>query len=300
MTTEAASAGSPAALTRAFEIVGVPVAVSSSLPIVIDIVEKTYTAFSAPRASQPNPYSIEVGERDGAIVIGDSDGGSASAETGPEATIAVLNLIVQRVVGELAVRGLHAVHAASLATSQGGVIISGRSGAGKTTLALGLLTRGLRILSDEFAVVGPEAESVLPYRRSLHIRPGTPELVPQLAFLLERPRDQLGGGSEWSLSPAELDEVFPGCLGGPVAPMHVLLVEPRREGAASRLEPLASGVAAVELTRAAAAAATDFATVLARMSLLAGKTRCARLHPGSLESSLDLIIDWLGEPPTAG
>jgi hypothetical protein len=82
--------------------------------------------------------------------------------------------------------------------------------------------------------------------------------------------------------------------------MHVLLVEPRREGAASRLEPLASGVAAVELTRAAAAAATDFATVLARMSLLAGKTRCARLHPGSLESSLDLIIDWLGEPPTAG
>lgn len=300
MTAEAPSAGSPAALRRAFEIVGVPVEVSSSLPMVLDIVEKTYTAFSVPSASQLGRYSLEVGERDGSIVISDSEGASVSAETPPEATIAVLNLIVQRVVSELAIRGLHAVHAASLATSRGGVIISGRSGAGKTTLAVGLLTRGLRILSDEFAVVGPGAESVLPYRRSLHIRPGTPELVPQLGFLLERPRDQLGGGSEWSLSPAELDTVFPGCLGGPVAPLHVLLVEPRRDGAPSRLEPLPSGVAAVELTRAAAAAATDFATVLARMSLLAGKARCARLYPGSLKSSLDLIVGWLGEPATTG
>jgi hypothetical protein len=131
----------------------------------------------------------------------------------------------------------------------------------------------------------------------VHVRPGTPELIPQLGYLIERPRHVLGGGSEWSLSPDELERAFPGSLGEAVELGHVLWLDPRAEGDADPVEPISTGMAAIELTRATPAAADDFPTVLARMSQLAAGARCGRLRPGELESSLDAIVAWIEAEP---
>ena len=115
--------------------------------------------------------------------------------------------IVQGLLRRLHAQGFHAIHAASLAHSGGALIVAGETGRGKTTL--GLVRRGLGLLSDEIALVERDEARILPYRRSLHVRPGTPELIPELGFLLERPRNQLGGGIEWTLPPWELECAFP-------------------------------------------------------------------------------------------
>lgn len=283
--------------TRAFSIAGVECAVSGDRDLLLPV-ELTYQAFviSAPA---PGGYRIEVRTRDGVGEVTDSEG-YAVACAPQQAPIAALDLIVRRVVGELARRGIYAVHAASLAAGGRGLLISGRSGAGKSTLALALVGRGFQLLSDEFGLCAPEGQRILPYRRAVHVRPGTPELIPQLAYLSRQPRHELGGGSEWSLSPEELEWVFPGGLGDAVELGHVLWLEPRQEGEAAPVEPISSGVAAIELTRATPAAADDFQAVLARMSQLAASAHCGRLRPGELESSLDAIVAWVEAAPAPG
>jgi len=288
-------------VTRTYSIAGVDCTVSSDT-LLLELIDASYGAFRVGPDDREDGYRLSV-ERVGAGVrLADSRGNERTVEHEQEALVRALDLIVQRVIGGLADQGVYAIHAASLARCGRGLIVSGPSGAGKSTIALGLVARGLQILSDELALVSPDAHTLLPYRRSVHIRPGTPELIGELAFLQRRPRYELGGGNEWSLLPDELETVFPGCLGGPAQVTHALLVEQRNDGGESALEPVPSALAAVELLRATPAAADDFGGVLQRFSTLAGGLSCARLRPGTLESSLDLIVDWFesgGEPEGA-
>lgn len=62
-----------------------------------------------------------------------------------------------------------AVHAAVLACDDRAIVLPGRSGIGKSTLALALLGAGATYYSDEFAVFSRRAE-VLPYPRPLSLR----------------------------------------------------------------------------------------------------------------------------------
>jgi hypothetical protein len=132
----------------------------------------------------------------------------------------------------------------------------------------------------------------------LHVRPGTPELIGELRFLEDRPRHQLGGGSEWCLLPDELEQVFPGCLAEAAPLGHIVLLEQRIGDGTSVLERIPAGIAAVELVRATAAAADDFPAVLQRTSRLVDGVRCARLEPGALESSLDVLLEWISADAT--
>src|SRR5262249_30026441 len=83
----------------------------------------------------------------------------------------------------------------------------------KTPRALGLLRRGLQLLSDELALSLPDGRTIAPYPRTPQLRPGTPELVAGLGFLLDREPDDVGAGRKWPLLPDELERTFPGCLG---------------------------------------------------------------------------------------
>jgi hypothetical protein len=62
-----------------------------------------------------------------------------------------------------------AVHAAVLAYNDAAIVLPGRSGIGKSTLALALIRAGAIYYSDEFAVFNRRAE-VLPYPRPLAVR----------------------------------------------------------------------------------------------------------------------------------
>lgn len=278
--------------TRLYSIAGVTCAVSASRHL-LERVDATYGAFRA-EPVESSDLAVTVTDQDGGFRVTDSDGCNELVDDERSALVVTSDRLVTGVIGRLAQRRVYALHAAALRHGDGVVIISGRSGAGKTTLALGLMVAGLPLLSDELALLDSDEQTVLPYRRAVHVRPGTPELIEPLRFLSTRPRIELGGGSEWALLPADLEHAFPGALGtaGPLT--HVLLLEERQPGPA-RLSPLPAGIAALELMRATPTAAVAFDDVLARLVHLTGRAHCARLTPGDLPSTIYTVLEWLRE-----
>lgn len=293
-----------------YTVLGVPIAISSDIEIALQVVDETYAAFrdvlgaAAPAHSAfqrelvvPEPaFSAELlglSDRSGAMVR-DSSGYERAWPDTQAALIDLLDRIVHGVLAELHRRDMYAIHAGALVDRGAAVVVAGRSGQGKTTLTLGLVQRGLGLLSDEFAVIDPASQRIMPYRRSLHIRPGTPELIPELRALADRPRRQLGGGIEWSVTPDELAQVFPGCLAEAAPLRYVILLDGAPDPSSPpTLTPAPAALATIELLRGTWAASRDFAGGLTRLSRLMGGVACARLRAGALEPTLDAIADWL-------
>jgi hypothetical protein len=288
------------AQTRCYSILGVPVAVTSDVAPALDRVEDTYAAFRCRPGGHGGGdsvrldlYALSDGTR---FVVSGGIDRDAIWERRDWAIIDLLGRLVAALMPRLHTRGLTAIHAGAVVHRSRAIIVCGRSGQGKTTLVLGLLARGLGLLSDEFAVLSPDAALIAPYRRGVHIRPGTPELISPLAFLRGRPRHELGGGIEWALTPAELEGVFPGCL-APAAPLgHVLLLD--GEPCAARepaITPVPAVLAAMELLRGTWCASVDFEGTLRRVGTALAGARCARLRSGDLDATVESVMSWVEE-----
>jgi hypothetical protein len=258
-------------------------------------VDETYTAFRRAPGALDSSFVTQLSQADSDIwLVCDSDG---YERHWPDAHAALLDLfdrIVHGVLARLHARGVYAIHAGAVVYHGAALIVAGRSGQGKTTLVLGLLRRGLGLLSDEFAIADPATQQILPYRRSLHVRPGTPELIPELRYLHDRPRHQLGGGIEWTIAPDELARALPGGMAEAAPLRYVLLLggAPRPDAAPS-IEPMPAALATMELLRGTWAASVDFAGGLARVGRLLDGVECARLRSGALEPTVDAIAQWL-------
>jgi hypothetical protein len=279
-------------LTHSYLVAGVPCSVSAG-PQVIELVDDTYGAYLCLEPAE-QPYAVSVSTRDGGLAISDSLGRGRRCTDESDAAFAAIEAVVRQVTDRLAGRGVFAIHAASLVRDGRGIIICGRSRTGKTTLALALLASGFGLLSDEFALSDPDCRTILPYHRGVHIRPGTPELVPELAFLTDRPQHPLSGGFQWTVRAEELDRLFHGCLTGASELHHVVLLGARGGHPASSLEPVPKGVAAVELLRQTTATPAHFDAVMSRMACLVEDTSCLQLRPGPLRSSVELLSDLVG------
>ena len=70
-------------------------------------------------------------------------------------------------------RGFLFVHAGCVSWRDRGIVIPGRSHAGKTTLTRALVEAGATYYSDDYAVIDPEG-AIWPFPRRLHVRPTTP------------------------------------------------------------------------------------------------------------------------------
>src|SRR5258706_5501448 len=281
-----------------YSVLGVPVAVASDVAVALLHVDETYTAFRA--APDSLDQAIVLRFTRAPEGIGYMVSGVAAPRRWPAyeaALLDLLNRIVHALLGRLLAQGIYVIHAGAAVHRGAALALAGRSGQGKTTLTLGLLRRGLGLLSDEFAVVGPDARLLLPYHRSPHVRPGTPELIPELRFLHDRPRRQLGGGSEWAVAPHDLARAFPGCL-AEAAPLRSVLLLDGVPGAGERpaITPLPAALAALELLRSAWAASVNFDGALAQIGRLLDGVVCARLRIGALEPTLDAILAWLEAP----
>jgi hypothetical protein len=282
---------------RSYEVLGAALAVRSDVPEILERVHGTYTAFVRPAGTAPSGDGTTVTARrrgNGAIEVHDTDSPATLVWTVDEAVIEVMARIVRCLHPRFHEHGLMTIHAASLSHPKGALILSGQTGHGKTTLALGLASAGLGLLSDELAVVADGTRTVVPYRRSLHVRPGTPELVPALSYLHDRPRHMLGGGIEWTVSPAELEAVLPGCLGEPSELTHVLLLGERSHASGSPvITPIPSAMAAVELLAGTYWAAVDFDGGLAKLSGIVAGARCGRIVAGALDPTIEAIVSWI-------
>jgi hypothetical protein len=280
-----------------YTVLDVPIAVISNVAGALDGVEATYACFRRMSGVFEQALVLRLLHLEGEDIylVDDSRGYQRRWPTADAALLDLLDRIVHGVLARLHEQGVYAIHAGAVVHAGGALIIAGRSGQGKTTLVLGLLRRGLGLLSDEFAIAHPTAQLIQPYRRSLHIRPGTPELIPELRFLHDRPQQRLGGGIEWSLTPDELDRALPGRLADAAPPRYVLVLDGApRPDAAPALVPIPAAVAAIELLRGTWAASVDFAGGLARISRLLERADCARLRAGALEPTLDAVLGWLG------
>ncbi len=72
------------------------------------------------------------------------------------------------------------IHGAALSADGAGIILAGHSGCGKTTLALELVRRGFRFLSDDIAAIACADHRLYPFPKSLGIWPGTRQLIPSI------------------------------------------------------------------------------------------------------------------------
>jgi hypothetical protein len=275
-------------------VLGVPVVVSSDLDEVLACVNATYAAFRHTPDVAAEAFSAQLLRHEGAFLVADSHGYQRSWPDQHAAMLDLLDRIVHGVLARLHEQGMYAIHAGAVVYKGAALMIAGRSGQGKTTLVLGLVRRGLGLLSDEFGIVDPVQQLLHPYRRSLHIRPGTPELISELAFLRDQPQQRLGGGIEWTLAPQELAHALPGGLASAAPPRYVLLLDgPPRPQAAPTLVHIPAAVATLELLRGTWAASVDFGGGLARIGRLLEGVACARLRAGALEPTLDMLIEWL-------
>jgi hypothetical protein len=280
---------------RWYSILGIQVSVASDISGVLERVDETYIAFRQ-GVGMGEPTLVVQSWRldDGGFLVCDSRGYERRWPGAHEALLDTLERIVHGVLAGLQSEGVYAIHAGATVYRGEAVAVAGRSGQGKTTLVLGLLRRGLGFLSDEFAVADAATQQILPYRRSLHIRPGTPALIPELRFLERRPQLRLGGGIEWAVTPYDLDRALPGCL-APAAPLrYVILLDgaPNRDAYPS-ITSVPAALATMELLRGTWGASVDFAGGLARIGQLLSGARCARLRVGALEATLDCVLAWL-------
>jgi len=67
-----------------------------------------------------------------------------------------------------------------------GLLLAGHAGCGKTTLALELVRRGFRFLSDDIAAIACANHYICPFPRSLGLWPGTRQLIPEAGGLPRR------------------------------------------------------------------------------------------------------------------
>lgn len=285
----------PAHLAR-LQIHGVNVEVVSDVAAGLDAVARSYASFAIPADGPPASDAARVSAHavDGRFRLTDHRGAVSTAPTEAAVALGLLDLVVSTVLDRLGARGIVGTHAGVVAIGDRAILLAGRSGRGKSTLTLGLIRRGATWLSDEVALVAPDDRTVLPYPRSMHVSPATAALLPELAFLGTRPRHDLGGGSEWSVTPADLSAAFGTSVAGPTPlGLIVLLDGDPKPGAEPDMRPVSSAIAAMELVRGTPAAVADFAGTLRRLTGIAVRVPAVRLRTGDLDRTAQVVQERL-------
>jgi hypothetical protein len=165
------------------------------------------------------------------------------------------------------------VHAGAVAKEAMTILLVGESGAGKTTVTIGLTQRGWLPLSDDIALVSTHAPVIAPFPRCFHVDEFTSSTI-------ERPALFEAAGSltgylrplRWADAPARVT-----CL--------VRLARDR--AAPSSARPISQAEGAGAILQAAIGARAPRREV-ARVAVgVAGGASCWRINNGALEDTLD-------------
>ncbi len=271
----AARSRSFAVFDASFEVVSAP-----------DWVERVETVFAAlPRSAMPVTTRFEIAAaaeiENGARGLGLADlrldGHMILRSVRP---YAILDRLVWE-VNQLAWRSYPSrvlVHAGAIEVDGRAVIISGPSGAGKTTLTTALCVAGAGYLSDEIAVVDPEQHSIQPYPKPLSLRPGTRERFAVLA-----PPPSLAGvmGSSWyvPLAPAG------------AAPLSLVVFVDHDDESSTVLRRVPRAEALLRLCDQTPALARQGAFAFRSLAEAVRSADCVDLVANDLELAVQLVLD---------
>lgn len=279
-----------------YRIHDVDLLVEGDATAALEAAGRSYGAFSLPLGRlRSNAARLVARHAGGGFELTDHRGVHVVVGDATAAVLGLLDRIVGVVLDGLGQRGILGLHAGVVEIGGRAVLLAGRSGRGKTTLTLGLVRRGAGWLTDELALVAADDRTLLPYPRAMHVSPGTRALLPELGFLDGRPRHDLGGGAEWSVTVADLERAFGARRCGPtVLGAIVLLDGSPRPDEPPRLEPVGPALATMELLRGTPASGLDFEATLRRLGGIVAGVPCTRLHAGSLDATAAAIETWVG------
>ncbi|WP_263840164.1 hypothetical protein [Salinibacter sp.] len=187
-------------------------------------------------------------------------------------------------------QGWFPLHAAALAREDRGVLLPGRSGQGKTTIALSLLRHGWAALSDDTVLLRATGNGVRAhaFRRPLCVDPGAANCFPEL----DGPGwpASLSDASKWQV---DVDRLYPGQSKSTSTP-RLLVLPTIADAPTSRIEPIGAKPALEQLLAQSAFFLSSRPEVADRhlsvLRRLVDQTRTHRLHAGR---------DVLNEPHTA-
>lgn len=168
---------------------------------------------------------------------------------------------------------LYYVHAAVVALDGRAVVLPGLSRAGKSTLALALVERGARFLSDELLAFDPARELALAFPRAPKIRDECAGYFPRLA-------DAWIGSGEARVAPFE---AFAADLVLASAPVRAIVSprwsapEERPSGPLDSCRPVRAGEALLDLSSSSLNFGTHGARSLDCLTRLVAQAACARL-----------------------
>lgn len=183
------------------------------------------------------------------------------------------------------------IHAAVLEVNGEAVVFPADPGSGKTTLAAGLLARGWRYLSDEFALIDPDTLSVHPYPKALCVKEGS---FPVLDLLGLGPRRRVYvKGKKGSVTFVAPEEFGPAAVGGPCPVRHILFCrfEPGRRAS---IRPISRAEAVIRLNRTSFNFLKFHGRGVALLADVTRRARCYELVSGAIDDTCDVVTRAVG------
>jgi len=184
------------------------------------------------------------------------------------------------------------IHAAVMELNGAGAVFAASPQSGKSTLALGLLARGWRYLSDEFALIDPDTLAVHPYPKALCIKEGSFGVMGQLGLVDELGRRYCKGkkGTVTFVPPRRFGE---GCVGRPCGVRHVFFCR-YVAGARPMVEPVSRAEAVLRLNRQSFNFLKFRRRGVALLCDLVRRARCYELISGEIGATCELVESVVG------
>lgn len=180
------------------------------------------------------------------------------------------------------------LHAGGVQWGEQGILLPGRSGAGKSTVVAALVEAGFDYHSDEVVVLIEGGDTMLPYPRPISLRPGSQPALPRW-----RPR----ADGRWPEMAAQnwtvpVETMRSGALGGPCAP--AMVIAPRYcRGAATALVPMPATETLLTLVTNSVHDGSPRAHHVHALARLSRTCPAYRLDVGDLSEACRLVTELL-------
>ena len=167
------------------------------------------------------------------------------------------------------------------------MVFAGASGCGKSTLVAGLLPRGWKYLSDEFALIDPSTLYLRPFPKAVCIKAGAFGIVRRMNLPFAGRRYYVKGlkGRVGYINPHDLG---PGTIAGPT-PVRFVIFPNYVEGREPRLYSLSRARAALSLARCGLNRTVFPNQAIPILSDVVRGADCFRLESGPLADTCELI-----------